>query len=270
MSSRTRAPKSTSEQQPAKRTTTRKRTSSKPPATPKRPPGRPSELRRVVREIPASDDGKRPARQLTVHDVIVEEVDRGNYVEMACGMAGVTKRAVYTWLQHGARIAKARHDPKPSIDLDQLTDHDVACEAFVHAVDAAESRAFARNLRAVEALCEGGRQITKTKRTVRGGRVVAEETTTETTLPDAATVRWRAERRWPNLLGRMGRIEISGVDGGPIEIDDTTRTEGLLADLERIAERHAESTRLLDEAEAELAAVREAQAISDEHDRAST
>lgn len=44
-------------------------------------------------------------------------------------------------------------------------------------------------------------------------------TKTATTLPSEAMIRWRMERRFPHLFGRTSRLELSGPEGGPIEVD---------------------------------------------------
>lgn len=194
------------------------------------PPGRPPKLDQVLR---IADDGTTE----TVADRIVAHVRSGAYIEEAAGAAGVNKTTVYDWLKIGARAEAHLAAGKPRSALSR---HQRRCAEFSNAVGSADAIATATDVALTAKLAAG---VTKTIETVKvdaQGNTLERTTRVESAIPDGAMVRWRLERRKPHQWGRLQRIEVTGLDGGPVQVEsDTdvrTRLTGILDDLaERLA-----------------------------------
>jgi hypothetical protein len=98
----------------------------------------------------------------------------------------------------------------------------------------AEARGQAHLLAILEGECRGGAQVTTVVERYNGnGDLIERQTKTETARPDAASIRWRLERRYPELWGRQ-RIEVTGPDGGPVEVTGAERADRLAAALTQV------------------------------------
>lgn len=174
------------------------------------PGGRPSKIDQVARTRTVEDRDV----DVTVADVIVEQLRAGNYIEAAAAAAGVAKQTVYTWQKNGAAaLAKLATG-------EALTPDEARYATFVEAVDEAQGVAQVTDVTRLAQLATGGLKTTTVTEKVEvdsegNERVIERTRKTETTLPNAAVLMWRLERRWPELFGRV-RHEHSGPDGGPI------------------------------------------------------
>jgi hypothetical protein len=179
---------------------------------------------------------------ITVGDRIIGALRAGNYVETAAAFAGVHKDTIYHWLREGARaIARTEGALAKGEDPPELTENERAWVEFSDAVAQAQAAAEVDDVARLASLARGGltvETITE-KRAVndQGEEVVTERTIrTEETLPDAATLRWRLERRHPDRWGRQ-HVEVSGIDGAPIELSIAEKRDALAARLSARRER---------------------------------
>lgn len=148
-----------------------------------RPKGRPSKITDVAWH---TDDGT----PVTVADRIPQLIAQGNYMETAAAAAGIGKTAVYDWL----RIAATAHGKVHRGE--RLTAHERRCIDFANAVAEAEADAEAKDLERLATLADG-----------KDAAVAARVTM------------WRLERRFAKRWGQRGSLEITGADGGAVELD---------------------------------------------------
>lgn len=154
---------------------------------------------------------------ITVGDRIINALRAGAYFEQACAAAGVGKETAYGWLRLAGQVRiRTAGDP----DLARLTDHERQCFRFSDAVLEAEGQWEIGALATLEQLARGGIEQLKTvvKVDVTGNVL---ETTRETkhTLPSAAVLMWRLERKHPERYGRRPEGD-SGSGERSLSIDD--------------------------------------------------
>lgn len=156
-------------------------------------------------------------------DQIAGNLRTGHYVETTAAMTGLSKQSMYSWLKIGAR----NHD-KP---VSKLTAHEQRCIRFLDAVEQAQADAEDRDLLRHAALARGGlERRTVIERTNAEGNLVERTTKVETLPPDARAIEWRLERRHPEKWGRRSSIEVTGKDGGPLELTTEERADRLAED----------------------------------------
>lgn len=203
------------------------------------PRGRPPSINRL---LATRDDGTTE----TVADRIIAHVQAGNYIEEAAGAAGVNKVTVYDWLKRGARAQAHLAAGKPKAELSRL---DRQCAEFTNAVASADAVATARDVAQTARLAQGIERTIETVKLVpkvaadgtpivdaKGQPVLVEvERTTrkETAVPDGAMLRWRLERRKPHKFGRLNRVEVTGLDGAPVQVQSIDEKRDVF--LERLA-----------------------------------
>lgn len=120
-----------------------------------------------------------------IQDKIIDLLLKGNYIETAAACAGISKNTLYDWLKRGAREAeRIEKGGNPNLSERKFV-------LFSDAVDKAMADAEARDVNLLFELSE----------------------------EDVGTLKWRLAHRYPDRWGRKERHEITGKDGGPIEID---------------------------------------------------
>lgn len=156
-------------------------------------------------------------------DRIGASLRTGHYVETAAAMAGISKVTLYAWLKHGARMADT--------PASKLKAHDRLCISFLQVVEAAQADAEDRDLLRHAAVARGGLERTiTTEKTNAQGEVIEKTVKVETMPPDARAIEWRLERRHPARWGRRSSIEVTGPDGGPLELTTEERADRLAQD----------------------------------------
>lgn len=117
-------------------------------------------------------------------DRLEKALASGNYVETACAYVGISQSVFYHWM------AEARK-PKPKrIYLE-----------FLDTVERARAVAEMRNIQIVQAAAQGD-----------GNKD-----------PDWRAASWFLERAYPRKWGRHERVELSGSEGGPINVNVDTK-----------------------------------------------
>jgi hypothetical protein len=136
-----------------------------------------------------------------IGEEIVRAVAAGVPLTRAAQAAGIPPSTVSMWLARGLRARR-----------------DSPFAAFAAAIARARARAVQSNVVELRAAARGGQLIQRTVRTTEkpDGSVMT-ETTERHAPPDARWNAWWLERQDPAEFSAVGRREITGADGGPIE-----------------------------------------------------
>jgi len=207
------------------------------------PAGRPSKLNKTHH----LDERGRP---VTVADTILTLIRRGEFIETSCAVAGINKVTLHGWLQvsRDARDKAAKRLP--------LTRHELDCLEFSNAIALAEAESeILVGDRIMAAGMEPARTVTTvTKKVpVKGpdGDVSWEEQTEVREViapPNLTALIWRAEHRFQSRWGRHA-VEVTGADGGPIEVSLAERKQGVLEGLREFMAGAAHGTEVARAAE---------------------
>jgi len=119
-----------------------------------------------------------------IHRAIVTALEAGNYQDDSAAYAGVSRSALYNWLDRG-RTERERIEAgeKPRKAETIFVD-------FLDAVESARAKAAVRHVANIAKAANDG-------------------------VWQASA--WYLERSYPQKWGRLNRTEISGPDGGPID-----------------------------------------------------
>lgn len=225
---------------------------------PRHPGGRPTKINLVLRTDPITcracegegtltDDqpctvckglGITGENEVTVADAIIDAIRGGNYIETAARLADVDKVTLHAWLKEGAGLAIAVNNGKRS--LSSLKAQEKRLLEFSYSVQRAtaeaESAGQAGILAAGRLRQQKSRTTTVTKM-VNGVRVVETTTTTEDVPADWRALAWHQERRFFGQgWGPKEQVELTGADGGPVELDLTVRAAELTERVRRVKE----------------------------------
>lgn len=170
--------------------------------------------------------GGRPSKLTPeLADRLCAHLRTGHYIETACALVGLSKTSMYAWLKNGARHRDA------GTALSKLSAHDRRCVEFLNAVELADAEALDRDMLRHAALGRGGLEVTETREVTDGqGNVKERHEKTTTLAPNPHVLEWRMERRWPHLFGRRSQLEVTGPDGGPLELSVEERADALARD----------------------------------------
>lgn len=129
--------------------------------------------------------GRRPILNTEIQTRIVEALSGGNYLDTAAHYAGIAPSTLYNWLDRGRReLSRQQNDHEPREDEQIYVD-------FLESVEKARSRAEVQSVALIrKAAMEG-------------------------TWQAAA---WFLERSYPRKWGRMDRHEVTGAEGGAIQL----------------------------------------------------
>lgn len=174
--------------------------------------------RRVQRRTSRRTPG-RPTRCVPeVTGKIIKAVRRGAHLEAAAYAAGVHPSTVYRWLADGQQ-----DDTTPAGPAD---DTKRAFREFSEALTRARAKAELDMVAAVVEDAKGGAVVKKLTRTWRNGTVEEEVTYAP---PNGRVALAYLERVHPARWGRQP-LEITGEDGGPIQVESRHVIIGALAE----------------------------------------
>lgn len=146
--------------------------------------------------------GRRTLLTDEVQERIVTAVRGGNYLDDAARYGGVTDRTVLNWMQKG-REALAEVDGEDDLVAPEMEIY----VRFFRAIEKARSDAVVRNLTLVQRAAEDNWQAAA----------------------------WYLERTNPRKWGRRDTLEVTGEDGGPVQVHVSAR--------ETLAEKFAAAER---------------------------
>lgn len=138
-----------------------------------------------------------------VQDDIVLMLKMGNYIETAAAFAGISKTTLYSWMRRGREELERVEEGKGRKIRK-------AEEPYVDFLNAVEKSMAEAEIRDVQIIYNAAKS-------------------------DWKASAWRLERKYQDKWGRKDRTEVTGKDGGPIEIDDPR--EVLLNKLNTLAKR---------------------------------
>lgn len=166
-----------------------------------------------------------PELNIDTADAIVNAVRAGAFIDTAAAAAGIPRGTLNTWLTVGARTATAVASGEK--DPDTLTPYEQALRDFSLRIN----KAFAEwDIEANAQLQQlSRRHVGKTSTVITRdatGQVIEQTTRSEEVEPDWRIIAWRLERKDWGRYGPRLRSEVTGKDGGPIEMAD--RTSALL------------------------------------------
>ncbi|MGH2796137.1 MAG: hypothetical protein ACRDM0_00330 [Thermoleophilaceae bacterium] len=158
----------------------------------------------------------------TLIEQIALDVRAGNFIEPAARRHGVGHSTLHKWLSRGRDLARAVDRDDEDAGASEWTERDRLCVDLVDTLEKAEAEAEVRVVAIVQ---------------------------------NAIPTNWQAGFRWLESRARsrwlrVERQELTGRDGGPVEVEDPT--ERIIAETDRIAARLLETgVRPLAEAEGE-------------------
>jgi hypothetical protein len=125
-----------------------------------------------------------------VQDRIVSAVRAGSYLDDAASMAGIGSSTLFLWLATGRQANEKRENGEV------LTDRETLCMEFLEAVERARAEATLRNIAIIQKAAQDG------------------------TWQAAA---WYLERTNPKKWGRHETYEVTGADGGPVQVEVSSK-----------------------------------------------
>jgi hypothetical protein len=177
----------------------------------------------MPRRLPRHNTGRPGILTRERHKDIVGLVEAGNHMYTAAAAAGIGPSTLYQWLHLGreATAAVAKGEP--------LTAQARAYAEFADAVVRARAIADARAVAVIERVMAGGSLISEEETVHPDGAVTTKRTYTP---PDGRLALETVGRRSPDLWGRNGvtRVEMTGADGGPIEVVEERTVAAALAE----------------------------------------
>lgn len=200
---------------------------------------------RDIYDIVGYTSGGAPIR---VIDRAVDTIRIGGSVRDVADRCGLDQSVVREWLRRGTAVSADIFGGRRL--MGDLTRHERKCFEFVQLTAQAEADGKAYLLGLAEQVARGGfvvetvtEKVDPTK-LVDGKPVVLERTTKRTlAAPDGPMIRWRLAARWPAEF--RNRVEITGAEGGPVQVDASPIIDRLLSELERIATNTAATDDLL-------------------------
>lgn len=134
---------------------------------------------------------------------ILDAIRMGNYLETAAAYANIARSTFYNWIKRGEKeIQRVNQNPRCKIKKSEKPFVD-----FKHKVDQALAEAEMRDVQII----------------------------LRAASDDWRAAAWRLERRYPDKWSKKDRHEVTGQDGGPIEIKNYKET--LKRKIESMAQR---------------------------------
>lgn len=184
-------------------------------------------------DTPAAWDESGAVTQ-TVAEVLIGEARKGLPAEIAAQYAGVSVRTFRDWLTSG-RAVFSRLKETPDLEL---TDRERQLAQFATDVQSAHADWLRGANEIMEAAARSRvRRVVKEKVTlvrdaegVETGEEMVERTVTVTDEPiELGPLQWRMGKLQPSFYGPLTRVELTGADGGAVELDVGAKLEATLA-----------------------------------------
>ncbi|MDB5910356.1 MAG: putative phage protein [Massilia sp.] len=159
----------------------------------------------------------RPLKLLSdaVEEAILDAIRYGATIEAACAAAGIATSTYRSWM------ARGREAQETLEETDELPDSERPFLSFLAAAMRAHAQGEVANVRRIDRVADGGYVIKTRTRRMRDPATgdLVEETETDIAPPDWRAAAWILERRHRETFGKeAAALEISGPDGGPVEM----------------------------------------------------
>jgi hypothetical protein len=176
------------------------------PRTMRRPIGIPTSIDDIVSY---TDEGV----PVTAGQRIIQILETGDTLHSAAHAAHIQVSTIQDWVENGAAAANKRSKGV------RLTANERRWLAFSTEVGAAQARARERYLRTIyEDGTQGTTRRSTSTKTDASGAVVETVERVEQIPPNPVTAQWMLERRWWRDFGRHQQLEVTGPDGGPMQV----------------------------------------------------
>lgn len=152
---------------------------------------------------------------------VADGIRAGLFFEQACLLAGIPPANGYEWIRRGKGIHTERPTAPPF-------------EQFAQAVERARADRERDALRMIEVAAKGG-FVVERRSEERAGTTVETE---KYAPPDWRAAAWWLERALPDRWKTANRTELTGADGGPVQVE---HSESLSVHAARLHERLAAS-----------------------------
>lgn len=193
--------------------------------------------------------GRRSMLTPTLATLIAAALRASTSIALACQHAGISIRTYHAWITRGRNdlLALAEHTGIDPDDLDLTTipnlDTDWPYVHFLHVTTKARTDYQLENLALIQQAARGyetttTKTVERLERDPASGQMVAVSRTTETTTrPERqwTASAWLLERRFPDEYARTIRSEVTGRDGGPVQVESAA--EMLAARLDQLRVR---------------------------------
>lgn len=174
----------------------------------------------ILRPI-ATRDG-----EVMVWDRVAEVLRVGGSLKDAAARSGVSTPSLHAWVRNGTRLSAA---VEAGGRLEESLTRSEAAEVRVaRTVETATAEGKLLLLGLLDRVSRGHETRVVTVKLDPHGNEIERTERTEQHGPDAATIRWRLSRRFPDEWA--GRLEVTGAGGGPIEVATTAERASELAD----------------------------------------
>lgn len=201
---------------------------------------------------PRYPNGTRPTRD--IYDIVaytqagapIRVIDRavdtfriGGSARDVADRCGIEQSVVREWIRRGTVVSGDLFAGRRT--MGDLSRHERKCFDFVQLTAQAEADGKAYLLGLAEKLAQGGFVIeTITEKIEPGGdgkpdKLIERTTKRATAAPDGNMIRWRLATRWPAEFRDRSSLELTGADGGPVQIDASPIIDRLMGELDRIA-----------------------------------
>lgn len=175
----------------------------------------------LLRPVAARPDGT----PIMPTERIAEALRLGSSDRTAAARAGVSVAALQTWLRSGNRhSASLLAGTRTERELSPIERAELA---LARAVATAVAEHELNLLALLEQASRGAEARTTTVQLAADGTELARTERTQRDAPDAASLRWRLERRHPEQWAPRQRVEHTGADGGAIQVDVAQRAAEL-------------------------------------------
>jgi len=171
---------------------------------------------------PAAKIGRPSKLTATRHTLIVAAVATGATVDVAAKAAGIGERTLIRWQKRGReeteRLTLADIDPEDeaNVDPDELDYWQLWRD-----VERARAESEVYLLGLIQEAAQGYERTTRREKTITKPDGTVEMTVEEVTTIERSwqAAAWKLERRYPDKYGRRTRHEVTGAEGGPVELD---------------------------------------------------